>query len=231
MTLAALILHAMLAVACPGTTSGSRIELPDCDRECLATARLMTGSAPRRGFVFMRARWPGWSRQETEGEALVRWAGIAEGIARVVADPPPAWRWEPDELGPLLVTIAMHESHFWRSVQEGRLRGPAGEWGLFQCHPAVLGCSRRMTGLDVDSVERAARFAAQQLARARVMAERYPCERMWWLPTTLTVYAIGHRGCDGFATLEERLHSWDLVTDKRRDPLPFGALFALAEVR
>jgi len=231
MTLAAFILQAMLALLYPGHCAGSRILLPACDGECRTMWATMTGRPPSRGFVFMRARWPGWSREETEVEGLARWAGIAAGVGRVVANPPPAWKWPAEELAPLLVTIAMHESHFWRSVQEGRLRGPFGEWGLFQCHPRVPGCDKRMTGLDVDSVERAARFATEQLSRARALAEREPCERFWWLPSTLTVYAVGHRSCKGFVTLDERLSSWAQVTDKRRYPLPFGALFALDEVR
>jgi hypothetical protein len=229
MTLSALILRAMLAVLCPGASPASRIDLPSCDAECRATTIARTGHRPARGFTWMRARWSGWSRQETEMEGLVRWAGIAEGVARVVADPPPAWRWPAEELGWALITVARHESSFWRSVQEGRLRGPAGEWGLWQCYPTLPGCGRALTGLDADAVERAARFAAEQLARARGAAGH--CD--WWLPDMLTVYASGKSCHVRWDTLDERVATFGRIAsaEMRGAPLPIGALLALAEVR
>lgn len=215
----ALVLAGMLSVGTPGVTCASRVELsPDCDAACRASVAGQVGSPPEENFHWIRADWPGWSRVETELEGMERWATVAEAVARVASRPPPGWRWKRRELAFALVTVARHESSFWRSVEEGRLRGPAGEWGLWQCHPSLPGCDESLVGLDEGHVERAARFAAEQLTRARRYASEY-CSGEW-LPATFTLYGTGASCIAHLPTLEERLGTYARVAAGKEMPFP-----------
>lgn len=161
---------AMLAVAEPGVTPASRVVLDsDPGAELLA---LVGVEANPPGFKWMRASWTEWSRWETPGEGYARWGTIAIAIDRVANDPPPAWRptWASVGLVRGLVTIARAESAFWKSVHEGRLRGPAGEACLVQVHPETaraLGVDlESLVGTDVDATERCFRVGAELLGLA-----------------------------------------------------------------
>ncbi len=223
--LAALALASMLTLAEPGVTDGSRIELDDAPM-----AELAHLEPP--GFVFIRARWVSWSRRETAAEGMDRWATIAHAVARVCSSPPPAWkpRWGSLACARGLVTIARHESAYWRSVHEGRLRGPAGEVCLVQLHPAVLRSfgldPEKMVGLDEASTERCLRVGVELLGLARGLVEQHETVPSHWFGPSVATYGSGVLG----GSLEAK---W--VTDRiatfaktaRRKPLTFRAMLAL----
>lgn len=212
-------LAAMLRVAEPGITESSRVEL--------------TCSAPEAVQDFQRGRvsYPGWSRVESRAEGMDRWAVIARAIARVSEEPPSNWRraWPRLGLARALVTIARHESAFWRPVHDGRLRGTAGEVCLVQVHPVAaktLGVElESLVGLDAAATERCLRAGAELLARARRYCELWPDP--WFMPA-ITLYATGD-DCnpERFAALvDPRWKTWLLTADRK--PLPAIAELALA---
>ena len=221
----------MLKVATPGVTAWSRVELPGCSVQCATELEPMLGVAPaldvRRGSLL----FAGWSRPESEAEGMARYALIARAIANVVAAPPAPWKhsWSRVELGRALVTIARHESAFWRPVHAGALRGPAGEVCLVQVHPitaAKLGIDlESLVGVDLAATERCLRVGAELLARARLMCG---AGERGWFPRAIAAYGSGE-GCTAAGSwrdgVDERLATFDR-TD-RRDPLPLLAWLAL----
>lgn len=214
----------MLAVAEPGVTDGSRVCVegaPEHEAPGL--------EAP--GYVFIRARWGCWSRRETRAEALDRWATIGRVVERVCADPPPAWkpRWGSLGCARGLVTIMRHESAFWRSVHEGELRGPAGEVGLPQLHPAVLHSlgidPESVVGIDAASTERSLRVAVELLGLARGLVESREAVPSHWFGPSVGVYGSGGLGSHASEWVTARVVTYAKTADRR--PLPFRALVAL----
>lgn len=226
---------AMLAVSGPnidpGSSPASRIELVAEQAELVTWSRV---DPP--GFKWIRTSWPEWSRWETPGEGFERWGTIAIAIERVANDPPPAWRrsWATVGLVRGLVTIARAESAFWRSVHEGRLRGPSGEVCLVQVMPSTahrLGVDpESLVGLDVDATERCFRAGAELLGLA---VERcVGTERLGpgWFETAVVSYwtpdrcePLGEIQLEGIA-LRSRLYA---RTGKPKK-LPFRAMLAVS---
>jgi hypothetical protein len=169
--LAAKILVVMTELAQPGVAELSRVELPSPVEPAVVEER--TGFRPAEDLVALggRVRWDGWSRQETPVEALGRWVTIATQAAHVALHPPARWPGSKRELWRVLVTVARHESAFWRPVHEGRLRGSAGEVCLLQIHPVVwasLGVSGDdLVGVDPESTRRCLYAGAELMSRAR----------------------------------------------------------------
>lgn len=167
----AAILSAMMQLASPGVSPNSRvmIDIPAlagaCDEACEDHHVAHYGDAPKFDVVALggRIRWPGWSRQETRGEALSRWAIIARAI-ETAAREETRWIGKRAVLRAVLVALARAESAYWLAVHEGRLRGTAGEWGLWQCHPDVPGCDASVVGTDLEATTRGAKLAARHLA-------------------------------------------------------------------
>lgn len=179
----AAILSAMMQLASPGVSPNSRIvlDLPatvgGCDEACEDFQIASFGDVPKLDVVALggRAKWPGWSRQETRGEALERWAVIARAVEDASTEP--RWPLGRSTLQAALLALARAESAYWRAVHEGRLRGTAGEWGLWQCHPAVPGCDETVVGLDLAATTRGAILAAYHLAgSARLVLRDCPSD-------------------------------------------------------
>jgi hypothetical protein len=237
--LAATALAAMLTLVQPGNQPGSRISVESCvaaDDDCTAA-----------GFRFTRARWDEPSREETADEGLERWAVISVAAARVAESPPREWRWG-GYVGALQavraeITIARHESGFWRSVHEGRLRGAAGEVCLTQIHPATaraLGIELdSLVGVDLEATERCFRASLIVLGNAREVAERDRSAacldrmRYHWFQGAIAVYGSG-RGCvpssnDWQLGVMGRLRTYERTGS--RQPLDAAALAALGLAR
>jgi anaerobic selenocysteine-containing dehydrogenase len=197
--LAKVALGAMLSIATPGAGKGSRIELAD-EPVPAELAEGVTFEPP--GFKLSRVTWTVWTRTESTEESLERWATIALADAAVAANPPAEWHWRGADgrlqLVRALVTIARHESAFWRSVHEGRLRGAAGEACLVQIHPDTA----RRLGIDLDSLvgidqaatERCLRAGAIVLAMARELAECRCQAAPHWFAPSIAAYGSG-AGC------------------------------------
>lgn len=226
-SLSAIALSSMLAVAEPGITDGSRVEVPF---EALQAPDAPGVEPP--GFVFIRARWEGWTRREERGEALDRWATIAHSVDVVCSDPPPAWKsgWGSLACVRGIVTIMRHESAFWRSVHEGKLRGPAGEVGLPQLHPTVLRAlgldPETMVGVDEAATERSLRVAVELLGLARGLVEQSEQIPEHWFGPSVGAYGSGGLG----SSLESEWVTARVATYEktgRRKALPFRALVAL----
>ena len=189
---------AMLTLAQPGISKASRVSLADQP----VAAELDEGVTAAQNFTWMRATWQGWSRTETEAEALARWATIAVVVARVAKDPPSEWRWTSNagrlQLVRAVVTIMRHESAFWRSVHEGRLRGGLGEVCLAQIRPVVarqFGIDpESLVGLDAAATERCVRASVLILAKSRNLAERRCSRAPHWFAPTVAAYGSGS-GC------------------------------------
>jgi len=167
----AFVLAMMLGVAEPGCTDSSRVYLPfeECDALCVAAFVAQRGSAPALNFSATEKRgtvWIGWSVRETRSEGLSRYAAIAQSIA-LVANASEGWPSSPRELVRSLVTIARHESAFWRGVHDGTQRGPSGERGLWQVHPSLPEFEECMPGVTIESTVSCADVAARLLTRAR----------------------------------------------------------------
>lgn len=222
--LEALALAAMFAVAEPGVTDGSRVELDD-------TPVGETVGLEPPGFVFIRARWAGRSRRETAAEGTDRWATIARASARVCSSPPPAWKakWGALACTRGLTTIMRHESAFWRSVHEGRLRGPAGEVCLVQIHPAVtkaLGIDpETLVGIDDASTERCLRVGAELLGLSRGLVEQHEPVPEHWFGPSVAAYGSGSLGGHESKWVTDRVATYEKTG--RRKALPFRALVAL----
>lgn len=215
----------MLAVAEPGVTDGSRIEIDD------APIAETPGLQPP-GFVFIRAHWSGWSRRETAAEGMDRYATIARANAKVCSNPPPAWkpRWGSLACSRGETTIARHESAFWRSVHEGRLRGPAGEVCLVQLHPAVLRSlgidPESLVGIDDAATERCLRVGVELLGLARGLVEQQESVPEHWFGPSVATYGSGALGVSlDSAWVAARVATFEKTA--RRKPLPFRALVAL----
>lgn len=162
----AYVLAAMLRVAEPGVSDLSRVHLPidDCEQACLESFLELRGHAPSlnwEGPAFARAQWLGWSVRESYTEGLSRFVTISKAIAIASRGS--------YERAHLLVTIARHESAFWRSVHDGTVRGAAGERGLWQVHPSLSEFHDCRPGVDLDSTLSCANVAASQIERARRM--------------------------------------------------------------
>jgi hypothetical protein len=223
----------MLTLAEPGAGLGSRVELDgEPVPELLALAGVPAAEPP--GFRWIRTSWSDWTRLETPGEATERWGVVARAFEAVATDPPPAWCPEWATIGMIRggVTIARAESAFWRSVHEGKLRGPSGEVCLMQIHPrtaARLGVDlESLVGLDPASTERCIRVGVELLA---VGIERCwgpgKLGRDWfqravvgyWTPATCTPSGEQVKGVE----LRGRLYA---RTGQRR-PLTFRAMLAV----
>lgn len=230
MSAAAIALSAMLTVAQPGITPGSRIELT-ADAAAIDREDGVKVSPP--GFHWSRATWPMWSRQETEPEALERWATIAVAVEAVAKRPPVEWRWGGAvgelQLTRALVTIARHESAFWRSVHEGRLRGAQGEVCLEQIQTKTAWAfgydPETLVGVDRESTERCLRVGAIVLAKARDAAERKAgCAdvmRYSWFQGAIAIYGSG-AGCvpegDWTQGVSARMRTYDRTGVRKRLP-------------
>jgi hypothetical protein len=170
---------AMLATAEPGISDGSRVE----------SAPGRDGEAPGFSLMGGRVTWDTWTRRESRMEALARWATIARAIELVALQPPAAWRGSPLQLTRALVTIARHESAYWRSVHDGSLRGEAGEACLVQVHPEAARALdvelEELVGLSKDATTRCLRAGAALLGRAR---NQCPSEGGHWFSTTIVGY-------------------------------------------
>jgi len=218
----ALALAAMLSVAEPGVTDGSRVPI-DGPSEAV-------GVQPP-GYTFIRTRWDGWTRRETAAEGLDRWATIATVVERVCSDPPPAWKPRWGSLGCVrgIVTIMRHESAFWRAVHEGKLRGPAGEVGLPQIHPVVLRSlgidPERVVGIDAASTERSLRVAVELLGLARGLVEAHESAPDHWFGPAVGAYGSGSLGSHESPWVTARVATYGKTA--ARKPLPFRALVAL----
>ena len=219
----------MLALAEPGgQTDGSRVEVPFDD---LLVPADSPGIQPP-GFVFMRARWEGWTRWEERGEAMDRWATIAHAVDRVCSSPPPAWKPRYGALACArgLVTIAHHESFFWLSTHEGRLRGALGEVCLVQIHPKVardMGIDpESLVGTDAASTERCLRVGVEILGLMRGLVEqREPIPSHWFGPS-VAAYGSGSLDVSQSAGwVVDRVATY--AKTARRKALPFRALIAL----
>lgn len=233
MSQAVIAFASMLKLATPGITPGSRVELTaqaaQIDRE--------DGLAVAEHFKWSRAVWPSWSRQETEAEGMERWATIAVSVERVAVTPPPEWVWRGAagelQLTRALVTIARHESAFWRSVQEGRLRGTRGEVCLIQAMPATARAfgydPESLVGIDAEATERCFRVGAAILGNMRRKAERtaHCRDALWrhWFEPTIALYGSG-ADCiptgDWVKGVADRVHSYELTA--QRAPLPQFAI-------
>ncbi len=226
MSTSTLALAAMLAIAEPGVSNGSRVAIdgpPDTEAPGL--------EGP--GYVFIRARWDGWSRREERGEALTRWATIARSVETVCSDPPPAWkpRWGSLGCARGIVTIMRHESAYWRSVHEGKLRGPAGEVGLPQLHPAVLKSlgidPETVVGIDAAATERSLRVAVELLGLARGLVEAHESVPDHWFGPAVGAYGSGSLGSHESEWVTARVATYGKTG--ARKALPFRALIALGE--
>lgn len=195
----AVAMAAILSVARPGISDGSRIELKD---RAVLTELDEGVRAPGFSLAEGRVVWDTWTRRETYDEGMARYAIIARAVTRVANNPPAEWVWL-GRLGALQivraeVTIARHESGFWRSVHEGKLRGPAGEACLVQIHPATarhFGIDlESLVGLDEDSTYRCIYAGVFVLAKARVLAERRCHDGKHWFEPTIAAYGSG-KGC------------------------------------
>lgn len=213
------LIAAMLLVATPGVQPLSRVDLNPCGATCVEIERDYSGFDVTVDFVALggRVRWPGLSRQETREEALDRWVTIATAIADVAPD-----QWT----ALFLVALARAESAYWRPVHEGRMRGSAGEWGLWQCHPRIAGCDESLVGLDRDATTRAARFAAGQVAAARrYVVARCPEEDR--AAAVFRVYGSGN-GCSGAVPILERRVGWfETVRGARGGPFERALMLGL----
>jgi hypothetical protein len=230
--LAAIALSAMLTLVRPGNQPGSRIAVRSCnglDEDCKPA-----------GFRFTRAHWDEPSREETSDEGLERYATIALAEANVAKAPPVEWHWC-NAAGDLQavraeVTIARHESGFWRSVHEGKLRGPAGEVCLVQIHPVLarlLGIDlESLVGVDLAATERCFRAGLTVLAKSRDRAERDAhCAdslRYHWFQPSIALYGSG-RDCIAGDWVQRRMRTYARTGERK--PLEADALAALGLVR
>jgi len=182
------LLSAILAVAQPGCSDASRIHLPieDCDADCMAAYEANRAVQPARDYQYSRAVWEGWSIRESRAEGIVRYVTVARAIAVVVTEPPAGWTGSSRELAHLLVTIARHESGFWRGVHDGTLRGAAGEKGLFQVHPSLPEFDECLVGVDLDATISCVEVAARLVTRAKRMCRS--------IGGTIAIYGSGS-GC------------------------------------
>ncbi len=220
----AIALSAMLAVADPGVTDGSRV--------CIeGDPQFESAGLEKPGYTFIRATWSCWSRRETQGEALDRWATIARVTSRVCHDPPPAWKLRWGVLGCIrgVATIARHESAYWRAVHEGKLRGPAGEVCLLQIHPVVtnaLGIDpETLVGIDAASTERCLRVGVELLGLARGLVEHSEPVPEHWFGPSVGAYGSGSLGSHESEWVTARVATY--AKTGARKALPFRALLAV----
>lgn len=171
MVTAVQVLALMLSVATPGETTQSRVEIPHCDAAC--QRRPACAEWPQKAVCApprYDARLKAWTRAESRSEGLKRYESIARAIARTANNPPSTWTWPAEDLAVGLVVISRHESAFWRSVQTGAVRGPAGEVCLVQINSGTgytQAERERMVGLDDASLDHCLFAGSDLLARAR----------------------------------------------------------------
>lgn len=232
------ILSAMMALAEPGYSEYSRVELAEhapCAAEwCYGAVEELSGKRVRADFEYkaMRAEWRGYSRAETPAEGRARFATIAVATDYVERNPPESWRsgrgaaYPFGDLSDGLVTIMRHESAYWRSVHEGRIRGAAGEWCLVQIHPSVLDSlgvtGEELVGIDLDSTIRCLMAGAELLGRARRLCP--PGEKGWFGPT-IAAYGSGQGCLVTDEWVSDRVDTFHRVQRPRRTAS--GALLAI----
>ncbi len=234
------IFAAFLAVATPGTSPYSRVDVPACDvGDCSTPILALTGFRPEPSYRFLNASWTSWSRQETRPEALNRWASISAALAAVLEDPPPAWKdeWSRVALGRGLVTIARHESALWRSVGEGRLIGQAGEVCYVQIHPSNLDRlgvrGDDLVGLDRSSTENCFRAGATILANSTRRCGVEPIETddwdagVSWFGEAISMYGHGSLCTVKADWVESRVRMYSRLSTQWVAPLPPDAALAL----
>jgi hypothetical protein len=219
------------------TTESATAECEESRRQCEETILAMTGRKARYNFSnkAMRSQgayWPGWTRAETRMEAMERFAMVSVAMEYVEKHPPPSWRSTTGAPYPISDlyrgegAVGRHESAFWRSIHEGRIRGAAGEWGLFQIHPSVLPSlgveGPDIVGLDYESTVRSVQAAAELLGRARRLCP--PSEEGWFGPT-IAAYGSG-QGC---AVTDEWVDARIVTFEKtpKFRPVPRGGSLAL----
>lgn len=233
MDFGAIAMAAMLAVAEPGVSPGSRISLDgEPGPELLELAGV---PAEPPGFKWIRASWLEWSRWETPGEALGRWGTIAIAMDRVAKRPPPSWRpsWATIGLVRGMVTIARAESAFWRSVHEGRLRGPSGEVCLVQVMPSTatrLGVDpESLVGIDVEATERCLRVGAELLGLAVERCIGAEELKPGWFETAVVSYWTPDR-CVPAPEQQKGIETRRKLYERtgKRKPLPFRAIVAVS---
>lgn len=211
LALARLAFAGMLTVATPGESIHSSVVLPSCDAACQKTpvceAPKLVCRPPR-----FRRDLGGWARAESYQEGLVRYASIARSIGRVASAPPPGWPGTPAELARALVVVARHESAFWRDVQVGTMRGPAGEVCLVQLHSAagIPEAERQATvGLGDDALDRCFSWGARLFSRARAH-----CKGRRWVFRAQSLYATG-RSCSWAPAAKREKTLWRIQRGSR----------------
>jgi hypothetical protein len=215
------ILAGVLTLAEPGLTDQSRA--PACQAEHGAVYEHRHG----------RAVWPGWTRRETRGEGLRRFATIARALDAVRRRPPARWKGTGSELWRALGSIARHESAFWEGVQSGAIRGSAGEVCLVQLHPRIwasLGISdpAEVLGVELEPTERCLRAGAELLTRARGLCPSMPGGDAMdgeWFAYAVQAYGSGQGCAPPSPWVAPRLASYQRTAEPR--PLPFLARVAL----
>ncbi len=229
----ALMLGLILRTASPGVSDQSRVDVADevCE---IPGSEALSGHQARRGFRGLRTTYPSCTRPETRLEGMDRFVTIAVAAARVANDPPAGWdaRWPQMPLPRGLVVIGRHESAWWRSVHDGRLKGAAGEVCLTQIHPSVFGLlgvtADELVGLDVDSTERCFRAAAELLTRATPYCGVDPRgSGVAWFSEAISLYGSG-QGCHiDAAWVTSRVDMYSGLVAKGPARLDFDALIAL----
>lgn len=151
--------------------------------------------------AMLRIDRPIETEHELYEDAVVRWGKIAESIAYVAENPPPAWRWR-GELGRLQlvraeVTIMHHESHFSERVHSGVKRG-GGAVCLTQIDPMTakrFGFEpESLLGLDDASTRRCVYASVTILAKSRELAEARCSDAKHWFAPSVAAYGSGS-GC------------------------------------
>jgi hypothetical protein len=219
------IVASMSALAKPGVSDGSRI--PCSDAACDGATWAEKAFEPRRNMRFSRWTFAGWTRRETQDEALDRWVSMASAIRRVAVASSEWWNGSPDQMAVLLVTVARHESAYWRSVQDGTIRGPAGEVCYLQLHPVVL---RRMgietgevLGLDDDGTFGCMWHGAKMLAAARNACGGTGGH---WSLGTLSRYGTGATCLNREAWVQARYRSYSHAAAANAHPERWASLRA-----
>lgn len=224
------IVAAMLALAQPGVSWHSRV--PCVDAKCSgatwpAPAYDPLRFAPKEGYRVDSFTFEGWSRMEQPGEALDRWIEMAVEIDAVgragVSDG--WWGGSYDELVVSLLAVARNESAFWRSVQDGTVRGPAGELCYMQIHPATANrlniIPNDIIGLDSQSTFACFYESAKLLASARRGCQHSGGH---WSRGTFSRYGTGascsHRG----DWVQQRFRSYLVAANAKAHPDRFRSV-------
>ena len=224
------IVAAMLALAQPGVSWHSRVPCDDSTCSGMtwpAPAYDPLRFAPKEDHRVDAFTFKGWSRMEQPGEALDRWIEMAvevDAVGRVgVSDG--WWSGSYDELVVILLAVARNESAFWRSVQDGTIRGPAGELCYVQIHPTTA----KRLGLipdDIIGLDPQSTFSCFYEGAKLLGSARRGCRNSGghWSHGTFSRYGTGGSCTNRSAWVQRRFRSYVVARHAQAHPDRFGSV-------